>query len=325
MAGSAGTARAGRRRRRWPGWTIVALLAAWAIIRVFGLEQGSFVTQLMTVTPFGAGFAALTAIVTFLTRNRLASLCAALVCVVLTVTVLPRTFGTDPAPAATGTPLRVLTVNLFGRADARTVVDFVRKNDVEVFSALELTPAKVADLDAAGLKELMPYRVLQADWGATGSGLFAKHPVTPLENLFTPIGHNMPAAAMTLPSGGKVELVAIHPNPPLGRMVEEWNAALRALPSTSPTAFRVLAGDFNASLDHRALRDLLDRGYVDAAAAVGKALVPTWPNGRRVPPIITIDHILADKRAAVSRVEIVDVPRTDHRGVFAELRLPAGL
>ncbi|SDH07505.1 Uncharacterized conserved protein YafD, endonuclease/exonuclease/phosphatase (EEP) superfamily [Nonomuraea jiangxiensis] len=318
---AAGVPVRGKRRRRWFGWTVVVLLALWAVIRAGGLETGSFLTQLMTLTPYGAGLAALTALLSLLRRNRPAALAAAAVCAVMVAIVVPRAFGAEQ-PAANGTPLRVLAINLFGRGDAATVVDLVRRFDVDVFSALELRPDEVERLDAAGLTRLLPYQVLQPEFGATGSGIYARHPVTELTGLFTPIGHNMPAAAMTLPGGGKVEFVAVHPNPPLGRMTEEWNRALRALPSASPSAIRVLAGDFNASLDHRALRDLLARGYVDAADQVGKSLIPTWPNFRPIPPIISIDHVLADRRVAVRRVEIVDVPRTDHRGVFADLRLP---
>ncbi|MFI9593190.1 endonuclease/exonuclease/phosphatase family protein [Nonomuraea sp. NPDC052265] len=312
-----------RRRRRWFAWTVVALLAAWAALRVGGLETGSFLTQLMTVTPIGAGLAALTALLSVLRRNRPAGLCAALVGVVLVACLIPRTSGVEAGKVTDGVPLRVLSVNLFGRADAETVVRLVRTYEIEVFSALELTPEAVRRLDQAGLRKLLPYRVLQAADGAIGSGLFAKHPLRPLRGLFTPIGHNMPAATLSLPAGGKVEVVAVHPNPPLGPMVDQWNASLKALPSPSPSVIRVLAGDFNASLDHRAFRDLLARGYVDAADQVGKGLVPTWPNGRAMPPIITIDHVLADRRVGVARTEILDVPGTDHRGVFADLRLPA--
>lgn len=311
----------GKRRRRWLSWTVVTLLAVWAVVRLGGLEQGSFPAQLMTVTPYAAGIAALTALLSLLRRNRPAALAAALVCAVFVAIVAPRVFGAEQ-PAADGTPLRVLTINLFGRGDAQTVVDLVRRHDVEVFSALELTHAEVERLDQAGLKQLLPYRVLQPEFGATGSGIYSRHPVTELTGLFTPLGHNMPAATVALPGGTEVELVAVHPDPPLGRKEKEWRTVLRTLPSASPSVIRVLAGDFNASLDHRPFRDLLDRGYVDAASQVGKGLTPTWPNGRAIPPIISIDHVLADRRVGVGRVEILDVPGTDHRGVFAELRLP---
>ena len=53
-------------------------------------------------------------------------------------------------------------------------------------------------------------------------------------------------------------------------------------------------------------------------------LTPTWPNGGRMPPLIAIDHILVDERAGVSSFAVLDVPGTDHRGVFTELRLPGG-
>ncbi|WP_143591233.1 endonuclease/exonuclease/phosphatase family protein [Thermoactinospora rubra] len=311
-----------RRRRRWLSWTLVALLALWALVRVLGLETGSFPTQLMTLTPYAAGAALLLTLVLAARRAWPVAAASLLVCVLLGAVVLPRAL---PAPGGSaGVPLRVLTVNLFGRGDAATVAGLVRRHDVDVLSVLELTPGAVERLDAAGLRELLPYRVLQPEYGATGSGLYAAHPLTELTGLFTPIGHNMPAATLSLPRGGSVQVVAVHPNPPLGRMTAEWYASLAALPPASPDHIRVLAGDFNASLDHRALRDLLGRGYLDAAAEAGKGLVPTWPNGRRLPPLITIDHVLADRRVGVAGVEVYDVPGTDHRAVFADLRLPAG-
>ncbi|WP_378787313.1 endonuclease/exonuclease/phosphatase family protein [Nonomuraea fastidiosa] len=310
-----------RRRRRWMSWTAAVVVGVWAVERLFGWERGSFDTQLMTVTPYGAVLAALTAIVALLRRNRWAALVAALASVTMAAVVAPRTVAAEQPPAK-GAPLRVLSVNLFGRADAAAVVALVRRYDIDVFSALELTHAEADRLDAAGLRELLPYRVLQPEADVTGSGIYAKHPVAELKDLFTPIGHNMPAATVTLPGGSSVEFVAVHPNPPLGRKEREWTASLRALPGPSPSAIRVLAGDFNASLDHRAFRELLDRGYVDAADQLGRGLTPTWPNFRPMPPIISIDHVVADRRVAVRDVEVVDVPGTDHRGVFAELRLP---
>ncbi|MFD2357485.1 endonuclease/exonuclease/phosphatase family protein [Nonomuraea ferruginea] len=62
------------------------------------------------------------------------------------------------------------------------------------------------------------------------------------------------------------------------------------------------------------MRDLLGRGYADAAHQAGAGLTPTWPNGRGLPPFITIDHILVDERAGVSSFDVLDVPGTDHRG-----------
>ena len=62
---------------------------------------------------------------------------------------------------------------------------------------------------------------------------------------------------------------------------------------------RVLAGDFNATLDHAVFRDVLRLGYADAALQVGQALTPTWgPPGRRA--VLTLDHVLVTATARCS-------------------------
>ena len=69
-----------------------------------------------------------------------------------------------------------------------------------------------------------------------------------------------------------------------------------------------MAGDFNATLDHRELRALLDRGWIDAADAVGAGLTWTWPALRRRALPLTIDHVLVDRRVRVEEVTVVKVP-----------------
>ncbi|WP_302893152.1 endonuclease/exonuclease/phosphatase family protein [Actinomadura luzonensis] len=299
----------------------VTPFAAWAAVRVAGLERGSLPTQIMTATPYAAAGSLVPLLMAALGRRRAATAVALLATTALGFAVLPRALGT--AEAAAGRPFRVMTINmLFGRADAETIVRLVREFDPDVLSTQELTPGAVSDLDAAGLKELMPHRVLQAEWSAAGSGLFSKHELRELPDMVPDVGHRMPAAAVSLPGGDPVEFVDVHPYPPLGPNVVNWNEALDTLPSASPDRVRVLAGDFNASLDHAALRGVLSRGYKDAADQVGAGLIPTWPANKKVPPIITIDHVLVDRRVAVRAVDVRTVPGTDHRAVLAELTLP---
>jgi endonuclease/exonuclease/phosphatase (EEP) superfamily protein YafD len=83
----------------------------------------------------------------------------------------------------------------------------------------------------------------------------------------------------------------------------------------------VLAGDFNATLDHVQFRRLLRTGHVDAAGQVGKGLVPTWgPVGRLA--VLAIDHVVVDPGCAVLAASVHNLPGSDHRAVYAELRLP---
>lgn len=314
-----------RRRWKFPGtaltWLAVTPFAAWAVARVAGLERGSLPTQLMTATPYAAAGSLVPLLIASLGRRRAATVVALLATTALGFSVLPRALGS--AEATTGRPMRVMTINmLFGRADVATIMKLVREFQPDVLSTQELTPGAVADLDAAGLKELMPHRVLQDEWSAGGSGLYSKHPLEPLWDVMPPVGHQMPAALISLPGGRPIEFIDAHPFPPLGPQVTSWNEALADFPSASPDRIRIIAGDFNASLDHAALRGLLARGYKDAADTVGAGLIPTWPANKRVPPIITIDHVLVDERVGVKEVSVRDVPRTDHRAVLAELTVP---
>ena len=86
---------------------------------------------------------------------------------------------------------------------------------------------------------------------------------------------------------------------------------------------RILAGDFNATLDHRELRRLIGRGYHDAAEQAGSGLRMTWPTTKSpLPALVSIDHVLADRRVKVASARTVAVPGSDHRGVLVDLILP---
>ena len=86
---------------------------------------------------------------------------------------------------------------------------------------------------------------------------------------------------------------------------------------------RILGGDFNATLDHHVLRDLISSGYRDAAATVGQGLTGTWGpyDGDRIPPV-TLDRVLADRRIGIDQVRVFTVTGSDHRALLAVLKLP---
>ncbi|MEU7878607.1 endonuclease/exonuclease/phosphatase family protein [Microbispora bryophytorum] len=318
-----------RRRLRvspLPAWISAAPFALWAAARLAGADGAAHLwgvgVALMTATPYVAA-ASLLAVLIALAARRAAVIAVAVVAsAILAAVVLPRAAGS--APTATGPSLRILTVNLrFGAGDAATVVDLVRRLEPDVLSTQELTPEAVGALDAAGVARLLPYRHLEDGPGPSGSGIYARHPLTGAPDFAPEGGHNMPRARLTLPSGPPVEIVDVHTLAPRnGRDVVQWAAELAALPAASPGVVRVLAGDFNASLDHAALRTVLGRGYADAADATGDGLTTTWPANRSYPPLITIDHVLYDRRAAAVSTSVHRVPGSDHRALFAELRLP---
>jgi endonuclease/exonuclease/phosphatase (EEP) superfamily protein YafD len=86
----------------------------------------------------------------------------------------------------------------------------------------------------------------------------------------------------------------------------------------------ILAGDYNATLDHAQFRRLLRMGHLDAASQAGYGLVPTWgPDPRGRPALFTFDHVLIDPRCAVLATSAHPVAGSDHRALYVELRLPA--
>ncbi|WP_405394580.1 endonuclease/exonuclease/phosphatase family protein [Microbispora hainanensis] len=307
-------------------WIVVAPFAVWAAARLAGADGavplGGVGVALMTGTPYVAATSLLAVAIARAARRTAVIVVAVAASVLLAAVVLPRAAGS--APTVTGPPLRILTVNLFfGAGDAATVVDLVRRLRPDVLTTQELTHEAVEALDAAGVARLLPYRHLEDGPGPSGSGIYARHPLSAAPDFVPEGGHHMPRARLALPSGPPVEIVDVHTLAPLNApYTAQWEADLAALPAASPGVVRVLAGDFNASLDHAALRAVLGRGYADAADATGDGLTATWPANRWFPPLITIDHVLYDQRASAVRTGVHRVAGSDHLAFYAELRLP---
>ncbi|MFG1694639.1 endonuclease/exonuclease/phosphatase family protein [Nonomuraea sp. NPDC049309] len=309
------------RRRLTTG--LAVLFATGTAVRLGGLETGVLLVPMAAFTPYFAVMALVVLGVAVALRSRVAVAIMVVVCACLAWCVLPRAFGDDAAPAG-GRPLRVLTINLNGgRGDAAVVTELVRRLNVDVLSLQELTWSSMVRLNAAGLNDLLPYHVSVPDVrGPQGSGIYSRHPLRERKGLFQPVGHHMPVAEVSLPGGSPVEVVVVHPVAPVPRTVPEWHAGVASLPP-APTSGppRILAGDFNATLDHAVFRDLLATGYTDAAGSTGNGLVPTWPHGRSLPPLVAIDHVLTDSRAGAVATRIFDIPGSDHRALFADLRV----
>jgi endonuclease/exonuclease/phosphatase family metal-dependent hydrolase len=134
----------------------------------------------------------------------------------------------------------------------------------------------------------------------------------------------MAAAELDVAGAPPVRAISVHAAAPITAFyLDGWRGDLRMLPAAPPRGpVQLLAGDFNATLDHASLRELIDRGYRDAAEAAGAGLEPTW-QGHRAPPV-TIDHVLLAERAGVLGVSVHDLPRSDHNAVLAVLALPEG-
>jgi endonuclease/exonuclease/phosphatase (EEP) superfamily protein YafD len=272
-------------RRYWLIWGAAVPLALWALVRAFGLESGSRLTSLMWFTPYAA-------------------------------------IGSETVPAAGRETLTVLSANVeLGTAGPTALVALVDRHRPDLLSVQELTPSFARRLRRVGVGRRLPHSLLMPRPRGRGGGLYARLPLTPLRRR-THFRVRMPRAMVTLPGGGRVRVVDVHPFPP-NMDVDEWEEVLATLPGPGSGVPWVLAGDFNATLDQAPFRDLLERGYRDVGEATGEGLEPTWPGPDVFPwGLMTIDHVLADRRLGIAGYGVDDLPGSDHRAIHAELVLP---
>ena len=231
----------------------------------------------------------------------------------------------DPGPGAL--TLRVLTLNVLrGSADPAAVVRAVERRQVDVLVAQELTSGMVHRLADAGLDTLLPYCHLGPRPGSSGTGLWARWPLDPLPPVPGLVAV-APRARIQPVEGWPVTVTGVHPRPPVGPNVRRWQQELAAIRSAlaDTGGQQVVAGDFNASRDHRPFRDLLAAGFLDCADAARRRPWPgfTWPAGKWwIPSVMRLDHVLVSRGSATVReARIIRVPGTDHRGVFAVIQL----
>lgn len=315
-----------RARRR----LAVAAALPWALaagLRLSGAERGFPVVPALSFVPYAAGTAVLPLAAAVRAGSRTGVALSVMAGAALAAAVLSRAGGPPAAAPGDSDRLRVATVSLrLGLVPAEPVLELVRRHAVDVLAVAELTPTAELALRAAGIGDLLPYsHVVPARPGSVPSAsgaIWTRRPVRARGVL--PGGFEQPWVRLAADGGTDVEVAAIHTPPPAASpsAVRAWTRDLAALPGPEPGVLRVLAGDFNATLDHAALRAVLRRGYVDAARAAGRGLAWTWHPLRLPVPRLALDHVLVDPRVVVAAVDLVRVRGSDHRSVVVDLAVP---
>lgn len=226
----------------------------------------------------------------------------------------------DPAAASGTSTIRVMTANMLGDAgDGPALVAAVLDADVDVLVVPEMSTATLAEMRGAGLDGLLPHAAGEPAAGAAGTMVFAREPITDVAPLPTEMG----SWSMRV---GETTLFAVHPAYPL--RIEAWRAEqARLRAAVAQQRPDLVAGDFNATLDHAPMRALLDLGYRDATEASGSGWQPTWPQDRRglvglLPPLVQIDHVLIADGWTSSTTWTLPIAGSDHRALVAEVARP---
>lgn len=260
------------------------------------------------------------------------------------VTLGLRGYGHESLPAATDTSVRVMTWNTLGNAaGAYRVAQTAIAMDADII-ALPETSQDVGEQIAVQMRELgRPMWVHTVGYnqqaGPTPQAWETTLLISPDLGDYSVIesSANGTSNTTTLPStvampvdGQGPIVVAVHAVSPMPAYMEEWPADLQWIADQCASGNSViLAGDFNATLDHmqRLGMEGHDLGYCDdAAAETGNGAVGTWPT--QAPSLLgaPIDHVLhsSDWRATGSLVLTnLDEAGSDHRPLVVQLE-PTG-
>jgi endonuclease/exonuclease/phosphatase (EEP) superfamily protein YafD len=226
-----------------------------------------------------------------------------------------------PAGAASPSALSIAHFNLLYINDRlASDVDTLARTDADVLTFCELTPRHLRTLESSVLAERYPFRVERPGPYATGTGLWSRFPVRPVEG--PELEHHTVAADVDAGPLGRCQVVVIHTRSPLHH-VGEWiedlaELAARPVPADQPA---VVIGDFNAAWGHPGFRAILRSGWRDAHRVLGRGLTNSWPTDRRwARPFVRLDHAVVNAATEVVDATDVDVAGSDHRGIVVSVR-----
>lgn len=234
--------------------------------------------------------------------------------------------GDGAAPRTEPQRVRLVSANVRATsANAGPLADELARLQAGIVVLQEVTPRHLAQLDSAGVLAPYPYNAVMPDRGAGGLGVWSRYELSDVEWLDA-VGELQLRAWVDLLGGKRLRLYAIHAPAPVPEKIDRWRTWFSAMAVESSREIGahhhpvVLAGDFNATVDHRRFRRLLRSGLRDSALAAGKGWQMTWTAyWRRLPGLFRIDHVLVSHNTLVERYEVGRPIRSDHRPVFVEL------
>lgn len=291
---------------------------------LFGLDEVTPFAQLVAFRPQGLVVAGVLALLMLVRRGwRIAAVLVAALVLAGGALTVPRQFA-DPRPAPAGSRvLTILVANVLGGgADAGDVAELIRQRRPDLVSlpeaqvdVREQIRAQLQGLQYKGFTAQPSNAVESATSVLVASSLgdvsFASEAGTTFGNIVVS-GGNL----------GKIRLIAYHGFPPLPDSVNTWkNDLLKIRQWCSQDGPSVVAGDFNATVDHADFRQALGGYCRSVGPTVGGGLQGTWPADQPAVLRTQIDHVVVTRQFEPGRFTTYPIRGTDHRAVVAAIAL----
>ncbi|MGB3732422.1 endonuclease/exonuclease/phosphatase family protein [Microbacterium sp.] len=248
-----------------------------------------------------------------------------------------RGVGTGSLPAKTDAALRVLTWNTNGASvSAEKIARVIEEQQVDIV-ALPETSEKVGEqiallMRTAGNPMWVHNVNIRPDvsngpqaWQTTIliSAKLGDYSVIASSRDGSSNTGSVPSVVAMPVDGSGPTLVAVHAIAPRENAMSRWRSDLAWIANQCPAGDFILAGDFNATLDHMASFGS-DGGTMgrchDVASSTGNGMVGTWPASIPALAGAPIDHIMASSNwKATGSLVIDDAAGSDHRALVAQL------
>jgi endonuclease/exonuclease/phosphatase (EEP) superfamily protein YafD len=324
---------------------VAAILLVLAWPQLFGLQRAFGIAHVVSLRAaagvVGVGLIVVVLLVALIgqaVRRFAASLGVLLVAFVLVnaAVLSTRGFGDTAFETPADSDVTVLSWNTLGDAPgAQAVADLALESGADIVSLPETTEAMAfeiaATMKAAGRPMWLQTTAYdQVSKARSTSVLWSADLGTYSIDETVGSTSTLPSVVMRPDDGNGPVIVSVHAVAPLTVEFENWRDDLEWLAGVCSGGSTIMAGDFNATLDHMtglgssagsALGDC-----VDSALESGNGAVGTWPT--TMPALLgsPIDHVMAtdDWRVTGMRVvESTDDAGSDHRPIITRLQ-PAG-
>lgn len=258
-------------------------------------------------------------------RSRLLRIATAAVTALFVVWMNPVSAVVGCRGDATESAITVYTANvLFDVGRAPDIASSILANEADIILLQEVRSNFLVELESDPRLDIYPHRV--GGPAASGKVIWSRWPIT--ESSVDPFVVSQLVRATIDSPQGSFEVTNVHTLAPIAPgNVPSWQAQFGQLAQVDTGTPRIMAGDFNATEDHRPMRELLGQGWTDVHEPKGCGFDATWPIGQtsRLPfPVYRLDHVLITDDFEVLDVRFGDPAGSDHIPVVAELQIGPG-